>query len=268
MNILRTAGLLGAAFMTMGSGGVVKASGEQPATALEPEYVDESQAADAAATPSTSAASTSGSTGDEALIDADGLTSADAGTVGAGIPKTAAQMADEGKAVEIAFSDDYIQGRYYTGKGLLGFDNATGHIGAYISDNRDIIANVGLMTDSFPLIKQIKGLNLSVGARGYVALLSDPNDDVVGLAPGIQARYGLPYDFGFPLAVAGDIFYSPDVLTLGDANSIIDVDGRVEAEFITDIVGFVGYRLFTFDSDEGSNTNAANEIQIGARFRL
>jgi|GEM_PF-410379 len=250
MIMMRTIGLVSAAFLTMGSGGASKAAKDQAQTTLEPEYVDVEPAAAAA----------------EADVEA-GIETASSkapSAASAAIPVTPAEMADDGAAVELALSDDYLQGRYYTGDGLLGFDQATGHIGAYFSDNRDFIGNVGLMTDRIPLF--IDGLTLSVGGRGYVALLSDPDDDVVGLAPGIEGRYGLPYDF--PLAVVGNLFYSPDVLTLGDAEDIIDIDARVEAEIVPEIVGFIGYREFRFNSDEGADKEAASEIQIGARFGL
>jgi hypothetical protein len=49
---------------------------------------------------------------------------------------------------------------------------------------------------------------------------------------------------------------------------IIDVDARLEEEVIPDIVGFIGFREFRFDSDEGADTKAASEIQVGARFNL
>ena len=251
MSMLRVTGLLSAAFLTMGSGGVAKAPDDlAPATALEPEYVDVESDSDTAGGKFKSLVTAAAS--DE--------------RPDAPIPATAAEMAgdDEGAALELALSDDYLQGRYYTGGGLLGFDNAIGHVGAYFSDNRDFIANVGLMSERVPLF--VPGLTLSAGARGYVALLSDPDDDVVGFAPGLEGRYGLPYDF--PLAAVGSLFYSPDILTLGDADDIIDIDLRVEAEVIPDIVGFIGYREFRFDSDEGSDKEAASEIQVGARFSL
>lgn len=249
MNMLRILGLLCAAFMTMGSGGVSTATSEPPPVPLEPEYVDAEPAADAADKASNSKITTAPS---------EGAAAADT------LPAT--ETVDDGALIEVSLSDDYIQGRYYTENGLLGFDDAVSHVGVYFSDNRDFIGNVGLMTDPIPLF--IPGLTLSVGARGYVALLSEPDDDVVGLAPGVEGRFGLPTEFDFPLAAVGSIFYSPDVLTLGDAEDIIDIDGRVEAEIKSDIVGFIGYRVHRFDGDEGANKKAANEIQVGARFRL
>ena len=120
------------------------------------------------------------------------------------------------------------------------------------------------MTVPMPLFKE--GLSLSAGGRGYLGLLSSPNDDVFGIAPGVEARYGLP--FAHPMFVVGSFFYAPDVLTLGDAENIVDLDLRYEAQLMPNAIGFIGYREFRFDSDQGSDKEAASEIQIGARFVL
>lgn len=267
MSIIRAMALLSAAVLTMGSGGVAKAP-EEPVTTLEPEYVDTEQT-DAAASAADEAvpselAGTDAGDGIEPAASAAPVTRPEVS------PETSAAVPDDGAAIEVSLSDDYLQGRYYTGGGILGFDQAEGHVGVYLSDNRDIIGNIGLMTRPAELFKQTplfrEGLTLSLGARGYLALLSSPNDDVFGFAPGIEARYGLP--FAHPTFVVGNIFYAPDVLTLGDAENIVDIDARFEAQIVPSVVGFVGYREFRFDSDEGSDVEAASEIQIGARFVL
>lgn len=165
---------------------------------------------------------------------------------------------------EVALSDDYIQGTYFPGGGLLGFDDALGQVGFYFSDERDLIGTLGLTTKPIPMFKE--GFSISAGARGYLALLADPNDDVFALAPGVQAQYALPFFPERSLKAVGSLYYAPDILTLGDATDIIDLDVRLEGEVIPNIVGLIGYREFRFDSDEGSDTRAASEIQVGARF--
>ena len=252
MDMLRITGLLGAALLTMGSGGVAQAPDDSAPTAIEPEYVDQQTGA-----------------GPPRLDAGPAITEAAGNGTSAAAPAAPSEMAassEEGATLEIELSDDYIQGRYYTGGGILGFDNTVGHVGAYFSDGRDLIGNVGVMTEPVPLF--IPGLTLSAGGRGYLALLSDPNDDVVGVGPGVQGRFALPNEIGFPLAAVGSFFYTPDILTLGDAQDIVDLDLRVEAEVIPDIVGFVGYREFRFDSDEGDDVEAASEFMLGARFNL
>lgn len=173
---------------------------------------------------------------------------------------------NSGSSLELALSNDYVQGRYFTGDGLLGFDQANGHVGFYFSDDRDLIGTVGLMTNPFKGL--IDKLSISIGAKGYLALLASPsNDDVFAVAPGVEARYPLP--IAYPVTAVGSLFYAPDILTLGDAENIVDLDLRGEAQVTQSLVGFAGYRAFRFDRDEGGgDKKAASEIQIGARFQF
>ena len=163
---------------------------------------------------------------------------------------------DSGGAVELAFSDDYLQATYFTGGGLLGFDEAKGHVSLYFSDDRDLIGTIGLLTDPFPVA--VDGFSLSAGARGYLALLSEPDDDVFGPAPSVEARYALP--FSHPMYAVGSIFFAPDILTLDDAGNILDLDLRYEVQVVSNLVRFVGYRQFRFNSDDGDDKKATSEI--------
>jgi len=178
-------------------------------------------------------------------------------------PESDGSRASSGSALELALSDDYVQGKYFTNGGLLGFDQLDGHVGFYFSDDRDLIGSLGLMSEPFQIF--IDDLSLSVGARGYLALLASPgNDDVFGAAPGVEVRYPLPLPY--PVTVVGSLFYAPDILTLGDAENIVDLDLRGETELVPGVVGFAGYRVFRFDRDEGGDKNAANEFQFGGRI--
>lgn len=125
-------------------------------------------------------------------------------------------VSDTSSAVELAISDDYLQAGYFTGGGLLGVDQAQGHVGFYFSDGRDLIGNIGMMSEPLPLLNE--RLAFSAGFCGYLALLSDPDDDVFGLAPGVEVRYVLP--FAYPVDAVGSLFYAPDTLTLGDIGEI------------------------------------------------
>lgn len=249
MTTVRIVSLVSVALLTMGSGGVKRSSDASEATAQQAEPVLSADEQELESTLETES--------DEPIV-LDAASDAEA----APTPIMAGTTPDDGAAVELALSDDYIQGRYFTTGGLLGFDNMDGHVGAYFSDNRDIILSIGLMTAPAPILKE--GLSFSVGGRGYLGLLSDPDDDVFGAAPGAEARYRLPV--AHPTYAVGSIFYAPDILTLGDAESILDLDLRVEAELVENAIGFVGYREFRFDSDEGDDKKAASEIQIGGRF--
>jgi hypothetical protein len=108
-------------------------------------------------------------------------------------------------------------------------------------------------------------LQVSLGARGLVGLLDDPDDDVVGIAPGVGARVRLPLG-GPPMYIAGDFFYAPDILTFGDADEVIDFNVRYELQFLQNTTGFVGYRLLDFDRDGGGDDEIVDTLNVGLRF--
>lgn len=170
--------------------------------------------------------------------------------------------------VEIALTEEVIQATYITDGALVGLERSDLAIGLLFSDDRDIVVEAGLM---IPGLGQgglaadvIPGpISVRFGARAYGALLSDPSDDVFGIAPGAEARYTLPT--GLPMTAVANVFYAPDIIVFGDADDIVDFNARLEVQFVERATGFVGYRLLTFDRDAGEDDIVEN-IQIGARF--
>jgi YfaZ precursor len=102
-------------------------------------------------------------------------------------------------------------------------------------------------------------------ARALIGLLDDPDDDVVGIAPGVAARARLPFG-GPPMYIASDFFYAPDILTFGDADAVVDFNVRYELQFLQNTTGFVGYRLLDFDRDGGGENDIVNTVMVGLRY--
>ena len=169
------------------------------------------------------------------------------------------------RQIELAVTDDTLQGKFLTDAAIVGLGGNTIGLGILISDDRDIVGSGeflldGLLRDLLPDL-----LQLSVGARGLVGLLDDPDDDVVGIAPGVAARLRLPVG-GPPMYVAGDFFYAPDILTFGDADQVMDFNVRYELEFLESTTGFVGYRLLDFDRESGGDDEIVDTLNVGLRF--
>ena len=245
MIVLRTVGLLSIATMTMGSGAPEPASksAEEVGEVFEVEDFEAAPPSDIVDTP-------------PEPVDTPPATAPTA-------EASDFSLATAGSSLEVALSDDYIQARYFTDGGIVGFDQLDGNVGIYFSDDRDVIGSLGVMSSPFSIL--IDDLSLSIGARGYLALLASPDsDDVVAAAPGVEARYPLPLPY--PITAVGSLFYAPDILTLGDAENVVDLDLRGEVEISPGFVGFGGYRVFRFDRDEGGSKRAANEFQFGGRI--
>jgi hypothetical protein len=129
------------------------------------------------------------------------------------------------RALELALTNDSVQGKFLTDAGLIGLEGNRLGFGVLITDDRDIVGSAevlaaGLLRNLLPDL-----LELSLGARALIGLLDDPDDDVVGIAPGVAARARLPVG-GPPMYIASDFFYAPDILTFGDADAVADFNVR------------------------------------------
>ena len=166
-------------------------------------------------------------------------------------------------AVEIAVSEETLEGTYFTDAGMVGLPGGGMGLSVLLSDDRDLVASGSVMAPNV-LANVLPGpLSLSIGGKVYAAFLDDPSDDVLGIAPGVEGRYALP--FGLPAAVVANVFYAPEIITFGEADNVLDFNARFEIQATASVVGFVGYRLLDFDRDDGDDQIVEN-AQLGVRF--
>jgi YfaZ precursor len=179
-----------------------------------------------------------------------------------------AEDADDGESqVEVALTNETVEGRFITGAGVVGVDRGSLGLGLFLSTDRDIVGDAELMVPGLLENLTPDFLSLSLGGKAQVALLTDPDDEVFGFLPGAEARLSLPFDT--PMFVVASIFYAPDILTFGDADRIVDFNLRYEVQFLRHTTGFVGYRVIDFDREEQeSDDTIVNSLQVGLRFAL
>jgi hypothetical protein len=109
-------------------------------------------------------------------------------------------------------------------------------------------------------------LSLSAGAKAYFTLLSEPQDaDVFSLAPGVEGRWTIPTKI--PMYLTASFFYSPKILTLGDAKVMYDFIARYEVGFTSSVVGFIGYRQLRYEleSEAEEHRYLDDDLHIGVR---
>lgn len=175
-----------------------------------------------------------------------------------------AQAAD----VELELTEETLQGTYITDGAAVGLEGSDLSLGLLFSDDRDIVLNAGLMVPGLGeggLGEDVMPGPITVrfGAKAFGALLADPSDDVFAVAPGAEARFAIPT--GIPLTAVANVFYSPDILTFGNADDVLDFNVRLEAQFVERATGFVGFRLLSFDRESGDDDIVEN-ILVGVRF--
>jgi len=137
--------------------------------------------------------------------------------------------------------------------------------GFLLSEDRDIIASTALMfhTD----LHLLPGLTLNVGPQGYLALLNAVNKtDVFAAAFGADARYLLLPRWG--IAAFGSAFYSPGVLTFGNAHNVYDFTAGAEVRLTSRLSGQAGYRWLKFTLVDEPDDRVQDELFAGLRWQL
>ena len=175
-----------------------------------------------------------------------------------------AQQRDaEGQRGELALSNDTLQLRYLGEQGRVGGGGQlTGAF--FLSEERDIVLSAGVL---FPANLDFGRLTLRFGPQAYAALLEEENNDVMAMSVGAEARFVLNRRMG--LALSGQAFYAPDVLTFGSADSLTDLSARAELQVAPQVLAFGGMRWFEFDLIEGGGERTLQEelfVGIGYRF--
>ena len=155
---------------------------------------------------------------------------------------------------EIALSDDTLQLRYITSGRKMDLEQASRiSAGFFLSESRDIVLSGDVL---FPAQLNIDRLQFLFGPRAYAALLEDENNDVLAASLGVEVRYELGSS---GLAISGQAFYSPDILTFGSANNLTDLSARAEFRVQDRMTIFGGMRWFEFELTEGDEERTLQE---------
>jgi YfaZ precursor len=137
--------------------------------------------------------------------------------------------------------------------------------GFLLTQNRNIIGSAALMFHTN--LDIVPNLTIDVGPKGYLALLSDVNKtDVFAVAFGVDARYVLLPRWG--IAAFGGAFYSPTVLTFGEADNVYDFSAGADVRFTPRLSGIAGYRWYKYTTIAEPDIVVQREVFAGLRWRL
>ncbi|HKU16984.1 MAG TPA: YfaZ family outer membrane protein [Steroidobacteraceae bacterium] len=173
-----------------------------------------------------------------------------------------------GQRGEIALSNDTLQLRY------VGRDGDVGNGGQltgtfFLSEQRDIVLSAGLLfpADLPDNLDVGNRLTLRFGPQVYAALLEEENNDVMAVSVGAEARFVINRRIG--LAISGQAYYAPDILTFGSADSLTDLSARAEIQVAPELLAFGGMRWFEFDLTEGGGERTLQqELFFGVGYKF
>lgn len=166
-------------------------------------------------------------------------------------------------AIEATAGNEVLQLRYLA-PSPLSFRSDLDY-GFLLSQDRDIIASAALMV---PIdVHLVPGLTFEVGPQGYLADLSGlQKTDIFAVAAGANVRYEIMHRWG--LAAFGSAFYSPGVLTFGNADNLYDFTAGGEIRFTRRLTGLAGYRWLKFTTVGEPNVRVGNEVFAGLRWKM
>lgn len=176
----------------------------------------------------------------------------------------AQSLMDDRPRAEIALSDDTLQLRYIDNGANIDVGRGSRVSGGFfLSESRDIVLSGDVL---FPAQLDWDRLQILFGPRAYAALLEDENTDVFAVSLGAELRYELDRNSG--LALAGQAFYAPDILTFGSANNLTDLSARLEIRLQPRLTVFGGMRWFEFDLTEGGQRTLQEELFAGVGWKF
>lgn len=160
--------------------------------------------------------------------------------------------------LDLNLNDDaaYAQFGWAINQGQPGTLN--GEAGLYYTTDDVYVGNVGLMVVG-ETGSSDNPLEAGVGVKvlGIHADNGRDDFDTAGLAPGLALRY-------YPAAVnrlviGGRVHYAPNVVTFGDADSVLEAQARVEYQIIPQAFAYVGYRHLEVEPETGAEDYELDE---------
>ncbi len=167
---------------------------------------------------------------------------------------------------DIMLSDEAVQFKYITTGDRFGVPNTDGSISIFLSEERDVVLNAGVMMDT-QLLDFINWdrLTLRLGAQGYGMLLGNEDTDIVAFSGGGELRFLL-----FPrkqVVITAYGYYAPDIFTFGSADNIHDIGAYIEAPVTDRLTGYAGFRDFDVELLEDA-TQLQSSIILGVRYQF
>ena len=171
---------------------------------------------------------------------------------------------DGGTTLSLYASEKVIRTEYERDQEVFGAEDARVSAGFLMSELRDVVITGTANLNTFPGL--IPKVNLSVGPKLYVALLGVENRDIFGLGIGARGSYELPLE-ALPLSISGSFHYTPDILSFGQSDRIIDWSVDAGLRLRDNLSAFAGLRFLSFDTRPGTR-KVEDDIHVGITWHF
>lgn len=143
--------------------------------------------------------------------------------------------------VDINLRDTSVQLQYAASVGRDSLGTSELHAGLLYTTKNNRFGDFGLVVKEAPGSSD-SGITAGVGLKAVLASINA--NDAVALALGGQVHYSLP---SAPrVGIAGQLYFSPNIVTYRDAERFIEAGARLEYEVIPQAAAYLGYRRISF----------------------
>ena len=163
---------------------------------------------------------------------------------------------------ELALSKDSAAINILNDSDVIGSGGAELSIGALYNEADDVMGHIGLLVRGVPAGEQ--PFSFGLGGRLYFASLDQPDASIGALALGAGGRYLIPGNI--PMAVGADIYYAPGITTFSDADDLLDIKIRFEADVLPSATAFIGYRNVVANLENGPSYDIDENVHLGIRI--
>lgn len=165
-------------------------------------------------------------------------------------------------ALDVNLRDNSAQFQYRAAMGTATLGKSEMHLGyLYTSKSNNSFADLGILVKD-EVTSDAPGLTVGFGMKGLIARVNTNNASAIAL--GGLVRYALP---AAPrVGLVASAYWSPNILTFGDADRSIETGMRVEYEVIPQAAAYVGYRKIRFGMKNSSDATLEEGAHIGVRL--
>lgn len=172
-----------------------------------------------------------------------------------------AAMAD---GIDLNLRNSSAQFQYDSAMGRDSLGKTEFFVGALYSDSnnsQNTLGELGLMVKD-ELGGNAPGFSVGVGIKGLLAHTQGTNESAVAL--GGMIRYSPP---SLPrMGIIGQLYFSPNITTFGDARRYEDASARLEYVIIPNAAAYIGYRDISFNLNNGPNATVDQGAFVGVRM--
>jgi len=166
--------------------------------------------------------------------------------------------------IDMTLSNDSAQFRYITHSNA-GFGDSEIDFGVLYTNSDEVMGMLGLMVVD-DAGSGSPGLKVGLGIKAFTVSATKAGDfDAAALSLGAELNYTLP-GFSDRLALNGQIFYAPDIVSFMDANRYMYSTARVEYEVLPQAVVYLGYRRVRIGLSEMPSVTLDSDTHLGVQF--